>query len=263
MKKILFTVVCITCLQVVYSQNVPTKPVNDSNVVAPVQTAPNVNPPKKQWTKIDLSNRSNDHFMLQYGFDNWAGTNDSTKPSGFSRFFNAYIMLDKPFKTNPHLSVGLGVGIGSSNIFFNKRYVDLKSTSTALPFKNVDSLNHFKKFKLTTVFLEAPVELRYSSNPENSNSSFKAALGVKVGTLLSAYTKGKTLQDKNGNTLNAYIQKESSKKFINSTRLAVTGRLGYGILSVYGAYQITSFLKDVAGPTEIRPYSIGICISGL
>ncbi|MGI8637873.1 MAG: outer membrane beta-barrel protein [Segetibacter sp.] len=263
MKKFLFTVVCIICLQVVRSQTVPATPVNDSNVVAPVQTAPVNSPAKKQWSKIDLSNRSNDHFMLQYGFDNWSGTSDSTKPSGFSRFFNAYIMLDKPFKTNPRLSVGLGIGVGSSNIFFNKRYVDLKSTSSALPFRKVDSLNHFKKFKLTTVFLEAPVELRYSSDPENSNSSFKAAIGVKVGTLLSAYTKGKTLQDKNGNTLNPYIQKESSKKFINTTRLAVTGRVGFGIFSIYGAYQITSFLKDIAGPTEIRPYSIGLCISGL
>jgi hypothetical protein len=89
------------------------------------------------------------------------------------------------------------------------------------------------------------------------------ALGVKVGTMLTAYTKGKTLVDKNGNTINPYIEKESSKKYFNTTRLAVTGRIGYGILSLYGAYQITSFLKDVAGPTEIRPYSIGLAISGL
>ena len=125
------------------------------------------------------------------------------------------------------------------------------------------SVNHFKKFKLTTMFLEAPVELRYSSNPEKNNSAFKMALGVKVGTLLKAYNKGKTLQDKNGNTVNAYIQKENSKKFINSTRLAATARIGIGIFSLYGAYQITSFLKDGAGPTEIRPYSIGLSLSGL
>ncbi len=38
------------------------------------------------------------------------------------------------------------------------------------------------------------------------------------------------LQDKNDATINDYIRKESSKKFFNSTRLAVTGRVGYGIL---------------------------------
>lgn len=258
MKQFFFTVVCVFSFLAVNSQTTHTIPANDSNIVSP-QLAPG----KSNGKKIDLSNRSNDHFMFQFGFDKWAGTNDSISPKGFSRFFNAYVMLDKPFKTNPKLSVGLGVGVGSSNIFFNKTYVDVKSASSTLPFTNVDSANSFKKFKLTTVFLEAPIELRYSSNPENTNKSLKVALGVKVGTLLSAYTKGKTLQNKSGGTINSYIEKESSKKFFNSTRFAATARIGYGIFGLYGAYQITSLLKTGAGPAEIRPYSIGIYISGL
>jgi len=264
MKKFFFTAACIVCLHTAYSQATPTTPANDSTIIAPADPASEESARvKKDWSKIDLTNRSNDHVMIQYGFDNWAGASDSTKPEGFSRFFNAYIMLDKPFKTNPKMSVGLGVGIGSSNMFFKNTFIDIKSNSVRLPFTNLDSANHFKKFKLTTFFAEAPVELRYSSDPLNSNSSFKMALGIKVGTLLSAHTKGKTLVDKNGNTLNSYIAKESSKRYFNSTRLAATARIGYGIFSIYGAYQITSFLKDGAGPTEIRPYSIGIGISGL
>jgi len=259
MKKLFFTMVCIFSLAAGYSQTIPANPASDST--NSTQVAPQAVPQKKK--KIDLSNRSGDHLMLQYGFDNWAGTNDTINPQGFSRFFNAYVMLDKPFKTNPNLSVGLGVGIGSSNIFFKNTYVDVKSTSSRLPFTKVDSVDHFEKFKVTTMFLEAPVELRYSSNPENSNRSVKAALGVKVGTLLKVYTKGKTLVNKNGTTINSYIAKESSKKFFNSTRLAVTARLGYGIFGLYGAYQITSLLKTGAGPDAVRPYSIGIYISGL
>jgi hypothetical protein len=258
MKKLLFTAVCIVILQVVNSQTTVTVPPADSTVVTvqptPKRTIPN---------KIDLSNRSNDHVVVQYGLDGWSGVvPDSAKPSGFSRHFNAYIMLDKPFKTNPRFSVGLGVGIGSSNMFFERKLVDIKSQATRLPFTNLDSANHFKKYKLTTVYAEAPVELRYSSNPENSNSSFKVALGAKVGQLINAHTKGKTLQSKSGGTINSYIAKENSKKFFNSTRLAVTARVGYGIFSIYGAYQINAFLKDVAGPV-IRPYSLGICLSGL
>src|SRR5687767_1151497 len=96
-------------------------------------------PRKIDSKKVDLSNRSNDHFMLQYGFENWSGTPDSIETSGFSRFTNVYLMLDKPFKTNPRFSVGLGVGIGGSSIFFDKTYVNVKSLSTRLPFTNVDS----------------------------------------------------------------------------------------------------------------------------
>lgn len=258
MKRFFFTVVCIISLQAVNSQNISTTPAIDSNATS-VQPAPT----KRDLKKIDLSNRSNDHFMVQYGLDKWAGTPDSINPKGFSRFFNAYIMLDKPFKTNPKLSVGLGVGVGSSNIFFEKTYIDVKSLSPRLPFTNVDSANHFKKFKLTTIYAEAPVELRYSSNPENTNKSLKIALGAKVGTLLSAYTKGKSLQNKGGTVINSYIEKQSSKKFFNSTKLSATARIGYGIFGLYGAYQITSFLKTGAGPAEVRPYSVGIYISGL
>jgi hypothetical protein len=264
MKKLFFTAAFIICLQAVNAQVIPATPSSDSTAVSATPPVRTVEPTtRRDWKNLDLSNRSNDHFMFQYGFDKWSGAPDSISPKGFSRFFNAYVMLDKPFKTNPKMSVGLGIGIGSSNMFFDKTGIDLKSNSVRLPFTKLDSANHFKKYKLTTIFLEAPVELRYNSNPANGNKSFKMALGAKVGTLLKAYTKGKILQDKNGNTLNNYIVKESSKKFINSTRLAATARIGYGIFGIYGAYQVTSFLKDGVGPAEIRPYSIGIYISGL
>ncbi len=223
---------------------------------------PNKTTLSKNWKNIDLSNRSNDHLVIQYGIDNWSAQPDSVKPSGFSRHFNMYVMLDKPFKTNPHFSVGIGVGVGSSNMFFERKSIDVKSTGTRLPFKSLDSADHFKKYKLTTAYLEAPVELRFSSSPEENNKSFKAAVGIKIGTLLSAHTKGKTLESKSGATINNYTAKESSKKFFNSTRIAATARVGYGIVSIYGAYQISTLLKDGAG-TDIRPYSIGICISGL
>jgi hypothetical protein len=258
MNKLFLTIVCVIILQAGKSQTTSPAPSLDTTVAVVPQI-----PAKKTQTKFDLSNRSNDHLMVQYGLDGWSGVvPDSVKPSGFSRHFNAYIMLDKPFKTNPRFSVGLGVGIGSSNIFFQRKLVDVKSQATRLPFTNLDSANHFKKYKLTTVYAEAPVELRYTSNPENSNGSFKFAIGAKVGQLINAHTKGKTLQSKSGSTLNSYIVKENSKKFFNATRLAVTGRIGYGILSVYSAYQLTTFLKDATG-AEIRPYSVGICISGL
>ena len=232
----------------------------DTTVVNMMGNTPPASPAK--WKSVDLSNRSNDHFMIQYGIDKWSGGNDSTTPSGFSRHFNMYFMLDKPFKNNPKFSVGLGVGVGSSNMFFEKKSIDLKSGSARLPFTKLDSTNHFKKYKLTTVFLEAPVELRYNSNPENSNKGLKMALGIKVGTMVNAYTKGKTFVNKSGTTVNDYIMKESNKRFFNSTRLALTGRVGLGIIALQGSYQVTALLKDGTGPV-INPYSIGISISGL
>lgn len=257
MKKFLLTATFLTCLFAANAQTTDSI-VSDSSRLSS-QVAPKT---PKDISQLNFGNRSDDHFMLQYGADTWTGTNDSVSPKGFSRFFNAYIMLDKRFKNNPRFSVGLGAGIGSSNMFFENTNVDVRSTVNKLPFQRVDTTNHFKKFKLTTIYLEAPLELRFSSRPEQSNGSFKVALGVKVGTLLKAYTKGKTLQDKNGNTINDYIEKQSSKRYFNSTKLAATFRIGYGIFSLYGAYQVTGLLKDGAGP-DVKPYSIGLAISGL
>lgn len=217
---------------------------------------------KKQ---IDLSNRANDHLMIQYGVAGWSSVPDSARPGGFSRFFNFYFMLDRPFKNSPHYSMGFGAGIGSDNIFFKDKYVNLKATGPTLPFTDVSSSssNHYKKFKLTTVYLDIPVEIRYAADPE-TGKGLKGALGLKLGLLLKAYTKGKNAISSSGTSLysSSYIMKESDKHFINSTRLAVTGRLGLGHVSLVGSYSVTSFLKSGAGP-EIRPYNIGIAISGL
>jgi hypothetical protein len=216
--------------------------------------------------KIDLSNRASDHFMIQYGADRWIGIPDSIKVKG-GRHFNLYLMLDKPFQNSPKFSVAYGVGVSSSNIYFDKNYVDIKSTSTTLPFRRsysgTDSAS-FSKFKLTTIFLEAPVELRFYANPANPNKSWKGALGIKIGTLLKSFTKGKDLQNKAGQTLygNKFIEKEINKKFFNTTRFALSARVGYGIFGLQFSYQITQVLKEGFGP-EVRPYSIGLTLSGL
>jgi len=231
------------------------------------QTETPTPPPAKTPQKFDLSNRAADHFLIQFGYDGWASRPDSVKTKGFGRHFNFYFMFDRPFKNSPHFSVGLGLGIASSNIFFDNQYVDIKANTATLPFRGgipgTDSSN-FNKFKLTTIFLEAPVELRYFANPENPNKSWKGAIGVKVGTLLKAYTKGKDLQNKAGQSIygNSYIMKESSKKFFNSTKLAASARVGYGIFSLNFDYQITQTFKDGFGP-GVHPYSIGLTISGL
>jgi hypothetical protein len=211
---------------------------------------------------IDISNRSGDHFLIQVGYDGWANKPDSINTKGFSRSLNIYLMFDFPFKTNPQWSVALGAGIGSSNIFFDKMVVDVAGTTQNLRFRNVADTNNFKKYKLVTAYLEAPVELRFTLDPANYNKSFKVAIGAKIGTLLNVHTKGKNLQNRSGGTINSYIVKENSKRYFNGNRLCVTGRVGYGSFSLFGSYQVNSFIKEGVGP-DIKPYSIGLTISGL
>jgi hypothetical protein len=216
-------------------------------------------PAKKDWSKVDLSKRPADHFMIQFGYAGWSGKPDSITTSGFSRSFNMYLLFDFPFKTNPKLSVALGPGIGTDNIFFEKTTIDIKNRRQAE--FNRDTVTRYKKYKLQTGYLELPVEFRYSSKPENMNKSFKFAIGAKVGTAIEAKTKAKVELDAEGD--GGYIAKIKDKKFFNGTRLAAIGRVGYGNISLFGSYTFTEFFKEGSGPQGIRPFTVGLCLSGL
>jgi Outer membrane protein beta-barrel domain len=218
---------------------------------------------KKDWSKVAVST-AGDHFMISISKDGWGGTPDSisSRMGGFSRGLNVAFMLNKPFKSDARWSVAFGLGVSHSSIFFKSTNVNLKSTATKLPFTNLDSANHFKKYKLATTFAEAPIEIRYTVDPVNEKRSWKFALGLKVGTMINAHTKGKTLENKSNTALDYYTEKENKTSFFNSTRLAATARVGMGNFSIFGSYSITSMLTDVAG-AAFHPYQVGLCISGL
>ena len=245
MKKIVFTVISCLLFSFAFSQDTITS--TSSNI-----------------KKITLSNRPNDHLMIQISSDHWTSMPDSisSHQKGFSRGFNAYFMFDKPFRTSPKFSIGIGVGVGTSNIFFKRETIDLKTSSPLLPFTAADSTNHFKKYKLAVGYAEIPLEFRYSSKPLDPNKSFKIAIGGKVGTIINAHTKGKELQDKNNNTLINYTEKENSKRLINGTRFMATARVGYGVISIFGSYQLGNVLKTGAG-ADMKMYQVGLTLSGL
>lgn len=222
------------------------------------QPAAPVQPAKKDWSKIDLSHRANDHFMVQIAYDGWLNQPDTLTSAGISRSFNFYFMYDFPFKTDPHLSVGAGIGIGCSNMFFKSQPAPL----SALPRAESAGGEHFKKYKVVTTYLEIPLELRYAMDPENTNKSWKFALGVKVGTMLSAYAKGKNIENSSNQVDNAVTEKVSGRSFYNGIKLAGTARISKGFVGLFGQLQLTGLIKSAYGPS-VNPFSVGITLSGL
>lgn len=244
-------------------QVVDTLPITDPNVLIEETKEENRQKKKLDINQLNLANRSKDHLLIQVGIDGWAQAPDTINTGGLARSFNMYFMFDFPFKTNPHLSVAIGAGIGTNNMYFKDTYIDIAGKSiNRLAFNDVSDTTHFKKYKLMTSFLEAPVELRYMFRPETPKKSLKLAIGAKVGTMLAASVKGKNFQNSRGQTINSYTSKEKSKRFFNTTRLSVTGRVGFGNVSLFGSYQVNNFIKEGFGP-DVRPFSVGITLSGL
>ena len=216
---------------------------------------------KKKKKPVDMSNRPNDHFMIQFGVANWNGIPDTINKQGFSKSLNAYFLFDFPFKTNPKLSIAIGPGVSTDHILFTKTHVGIKDLTATFPFTNLSDTDHFKKTKLATAYLEAPIEFRYSAEPL-TGKGLKLAVGLKIGTLLNAHTRNTKFESKTGGTLGDYTLKETSKRFFNKSRISVTGRVGWGHISLFANYQLTPLFKDGAGPI-VKPYSFGLTISGL
>lgn len=218
---------------------------------------------EKENKKISLANRANDHFMIQMGYLGWSNIPDTinNNKKGISKSFNFYFMFDFPFKTNPNLSMAFGPGIASDHFIVKNTDVGIKNSTPSIYFTDRSDTNHFKKTKLATVYLEAPVEFRYSADPY-TGKGLKLAIGVKVGAMINAHTRNATLQNSENKTINDYVSKENSTRFFNKTRLSGMVRAGMGHLSLFGSYQFTPLFKDGQGP-DVRPFSIGITLSGL
>jgi len=250
MKKFLSVVLAISVSLFLYSQ----------------ETTSSTKKKKKDWSQVKLTNRANDHFMIQYGWLNWASIPDSINKRGWSNTFNAYFMIDMPFKTDPRFSIAFGPGIGVDNMFFEKTTVTITNHLKPLEFKNLADTNHFNKYKLVNAFAELPLELRFVLNPENTNKSFKVAIGAKICIHMSAHTKGKAWKDKTGHVIEGFddkfIQKNKYYYFFNGNRFQGTFRMGYGFISAFGTYQFNSLIKEGLGP-QVKPWSIGITLSGL
>jgi hypothetical protein len=205
---------------------------------------------------------SNDHLMVQLSYDRWLGVPDSIRLKNLQRSLNVYFMLDKPFKKSKHLSLGIGAGFGSSNLYLDRQVATItdRTRNTVIFEDRQDTLN-FKKFKITGLFLEAPIEIRWVKDRSNTDKSFKAAIGIKVGTVLSGYTKARQPQF-GEREISKTVEKVKDRLFFTNPRVSATARVGIGHFNLFAQYQITGTFKENLGP-NIRPLSIGICLTGL
>lgn len=206
---------------------------------------------------LPITKPARDFFMIQFGYNSWLNKPDSVKTKGLSYAFSMFLCYDFPIK-NSNLSFATGLGINANVMYLDGEILKLADTGVAgqqvqfLP----DDMN-YKRFKFVTTYLTAPFELRYFSNKLNRNRGFKAAVGLQIGTLLGAHTKG--LRSVNGSNVK---DKENTKNYITTWNFAATARVGYGHFAVFGSYNLTNVFKTNNGP-DVTPFSVGITLTGL
>jgi hypothetical protein len=273
MKKYVFTALVTFAATAVFAQQKQTNPPPATDTTAAknkVSPPATTTPPstdkkgKKDWSKIKPDPRkSQDHIMVELGYDNWVGSTDSMNISGANHSENIYFMYAWPFKSDGRLSLAAGVGLGSSNIYFAHQEVMVAAwQNQTLAFPDEEGTFHYKKYKLTTTYLEFPVELRFAVDPTNMDHTWKFAVGAKIGLMLSAYTKGKGYEDGTGHELANITVKNSSKQFFSGAEFTPTIRVSKGVIGFFAQIHANPLIKGAAGP-PIFPISGGIVLSGL
>jgi hypothetical protein len=203
---------------------------------------------------------SRDFFMLQFGYSNWVQKPDSINLKPFNYVFNMFLCYDFPIKKT-RLSFATGIGISTSVTYLNSMVISSSDTGVlgyeARFLPDTGANGRYKRYKFGTTYLQAPFELRYFANKLNRNKGFKAAIGMQVGTLMGAHTKG--LKAVEGTNVK---DKVDTKRYLSPWNFAATARVGWGNFSLFGSYNLTNIYKDNAGPV-ITPASIGFCLTGL
>ena len=197
-----------------------------------------------------------DFLMLSVNYNNWVQKPDSVKTKPFGYSFNGFLCYDFPLKKS-NFSFATGLGVNVSVVYLNQMQLDLKDTVTGSVAQFVADTTHFTRYKFVTTYLSAPFELRYFADRQNRNKGFKAAVGLQIGTLLGADTKGVT--NASGTLLK---EKINTKRFISPWNFAATARIGYGNFSLFASYNLTTVFKENEGPS-ITPASVGFCLTGL
>lgn len=183
-----------------------------------------------------------------------------------SRSLNIYYQYDMRILKSK-FSFHPGVGFGLDRYRFRNGYVlgydqGVLAMQTTLDYRT--DISRLKKSQLITNYLDVPLELRFSANPDDPSRSFKFSVGGRVGYLFSAHTKVKFTDD-DGNKVKI---KEKQDFNLNRFRYGVYAKIGGGNFSVMGYYNLSTVFKSGQGPvfgtndpTEMNNFTIGISLS--
>lgn len=184
-----------------------------------------------------------DNLVININYDTWLTVPEKISLRPISLGFSFGNFYDLKFgKSN--FSLGLGYGFHSHNVHQDGKFIDSSEVNQTFL---VPRKQDFKKNKYVVNYLDIPIELRFKTK---TRRTFRIAIGVKAGWLLSDHTKT--------------IDEDGKRKFYNLNRTknyqyGLTGRIGYGDFNFFMYYGLTSIFEDGKGP-ELIPFSLGFSI---
>jgi hypothetical protein len=180
-----------------------------------------------------------------------------------SRTVNVYYQYDIRIMKS-RFSLVPGIGLSLERYKFKNLGIlgyDAEDSLSILPAADA-GFPGIKKSQLITNYVELPVEIRYSSKPEDPARSFKASIGGRIGYLYDSFNKLKYKEEGDIRQL-----KDKRQFNLNQIRYGVYGKIGIGNFSVFSYYNLTNLFEDGEGLGEkgvIRDFptfTVGISLS--
>jgi hypothetical protein len=192
-------------------------------------------------------------LVLQYG-TSYLNTDDSKFnvrtgiPSVFSIYLNKLVPLVKH-----NLTFLVGIGLSNEGYNFEKRNLRIDPVNPRNAYLDSTGSRGYNRSRLTTNFIDVPVEFQYASSP-HLKKSFKFALGARAGLLTASNTKVKYTENNKDATIKS--SDHSAQRF----RYGLTARIGIGGISLYTYYGLSSIFKEKY-QKEATPIIFGISVT--
>lgn len=215
--------------------------------------------PAKRYSRPDIPGT----FSVEIGVNNAANKPDAFD-LGFwgSRTINLYYSYDvRLFNSKMSLVPAIGFSLERFK-FRNENVMRVYPNGDSLKFLTATAAGYpgLKKSMLITNYVDVPIELRYSSRPDDPTRSFKIGVGYRVGYMLKGFTKLKYTEEGETRKL-----KDSQGYHLQRFRHGVFARIGLGNVSIFGYYNLTPFFESGKGPVtnkivapDFNTYTLGI-----
>ncbi len=202
-----------------------------------------------------------------------------------SRTLNVYYQYDmRILKSRLSFHPGIGFGMERFKLMQSKQYFandtvtytsptlgyDIDGNTTFFPAANViypdDTLGSInwsssyrtKKSMMVMNYIDIPLELRFSTRPDDPARSFKVGIGGRVGYLINAHTKIRYRED-------GEIKKLKDQQDFNLNRFRYSAflKVYIGNFSFFTYYNLNTMFQDEKGPgkTQAQSYTVGISLS--
>lgn len=205
-------------------------------------------------------------FTVEFGFNRALSA-----PVDFDLYFwgsrTANIYYQYEFRLfNSSFSIMPGIGLSLERYRFKQNYaVGYTNSSheevTMLPPGSLPTPN-IKKSMLVTNYIDVPVEIRYTINPEDPSRSFHVGVGGRIGWMYDSFNKIKYSEDGETKKL-----KDKQNFHLNQIRYGLLGRIGFGGISLFGYYNLSPLFEKGNGihtngeSNDFNTLTVGISVS--